>query len=91
MGMNRRFIFIASQRIYLLFTDTKKENIPVASTPSWYLIHNLKHLLGVMKKPILTVNLCQCLQQIFAIAPLLIGLVIHWIKRVLKQECPAWK
>ena len=77
---------------HLLFSEKRKEkNIPFASTLSVYLIHNLKHLPGVTKEPILTVNLCQCLQQIYAIAPLLSGLVIHWIKRVPKQECPAWK
>jgi hypothetical protein len=64
---------------------------PLVSTPSGYLIHNLRHLLEAMKEPVLTVNLCQCLQEISAVAPPLTGLVIHWIKLVPKEECPARK
>lgn len=64
-------------------------SIPFVSTPSGYLIHNLEHLLAATKEPILKVNLCQCLRRIYAIVPPLIGSVIHWIKHVPKQECPA--
>jgi hypothetical protein len=64
---------------------------PLVSTPSGYLIHNLRHLLEAMKEPVLTVNLCQCLQEISAVAPPMTGLVIHWIKLVPKEECPARK
>ena len=63
--LDKQYLVTYSVRVW---TDAFMK-IPFVSTPSVYLTHNLKRLLEEMKEPILTVNLCRCLRQIYAIVP----------------------
>jgi hypothetical protein len=78
-------------RMLILNSSTSHKNLPSVLTPLVYLIRTREHLLEGMKEPILGVNLCQCLQEIYANNPPLSGLGSHWIELLPEQECPAEK